>query len=145
VLLVSPDVLLLCALQGKRQYSDYSHSRQQQEGEGYGDEDVPMKRVRGPRGGRKHRRGGQHNENGGYQDGDEAMQDAEVRAALGVVCCSARCTLALITLQHSRRGRSCARIEMAVMNSRQAGQLKWPTNIRLLIPAAASAYLESRG
>lgn len=62
--------------QGKRQYHEYSQGRQQQQQQGEADGDAAMKRQRGPRGGRRHRRQ-QQNGQGEYQDGDEDMHDVE--------------------------------------------------------------------
>lgn len=77
------------SLQGKRQFSDYSsHGRQQpqQQDEGYGEEgDVQMKRARGPRRGRRQQRQQQDGEGGGFVDGDEAMQDVEVRGGFSTM------------------------------------------------------------
>lgn len=77
---INPPCVCLClpgVVQGKRQYHEYSRGRQQQQDEGYGDGDVPMKQARGPRGGRRSRR--QQQGEGEYAEGDEAMHDVEVR------------------------------------------------------------------
>lgn len=44
-----------------------------------------MKRARGPRRGRRQQRQQQDGEGGGFVDGDEAMQDVEVRGGFSTM------------------------------------------------------------